>query len=168
MHIRSEQPGDQYAIRHILEQAFAPRQQEADLVEALRQQPEGQIALVAVLDEIIVGHILFTPAEIMPHQPVKLAALGPVAVLPEHQNQKIGSKLIESGLDECQKMGYEAVVVLGHSDYYPRFGFVTSTEYGLRCEWEVPEPAFMVKALSEGALKKQEGIVKYLPAFSNV
>lgn len=168
MHIRPEQPSDEQAIRHVLEQAFAPRQQEANLVEALRQQPQGQISLVAVLDETIVGHILFTPAEIMPQQPVKLAALGPMAVLPAHQNQKIGSKLIETGLGACQKAGYEAVVVLGHSGYYPRFGFVTSTEYGLKCEWKVPEPAFMVKELSEGILKKQEGIVKYLPAFSNV
>ncbi len=168
MQIRPEQPKDESAIRDVLTQAFHPSKGESSLVDQLRQQNAFTLSLVAVIDEVIVGHLLFTPATIVPQTPIALAALGPVAVLPAYQSQGIGSQLITSGLNTCQERGYEAVAVLGHADYYPRFGFVPSIEFGLKCEWEVPEPVFMVKELKHGILRKQEGVVKYLPAFSEL
>jgi len=168
MHIRPEQPKDEAAIRDVLKQAFAPSEGEARLVDQLRQQDDFLISLVAEVDETIVGHVLFTHATIMPQTPIRLAALAPVAVLPSHQNEGIGTALIYFGLDECQKLEFDAVAVLGHADYYPRFGFEVSTTFGLKCEWDVPEPVFMIKELKQGVLKQQEGIVKYLPVFSEI
>jgi putative acetyltransferase len=78
--------------------------------------------------------------------------LGPVAVLPDFQNEGFGSRLIRAGVERCRAAGQGFMVVLGHSDYYPRFGFRPSVEFGIRSEWGVPDEAFMVMELEEGAL----------------
>ena len=102
-----------------------------------------------------------------PESNISIAGLAPMAVLPVWQNKGIGSKLVEEGLKECERIGYEAVVVLGHPDYYPRFGFVPSVNLGIRSEYDVPPEVFMVKEIRDGALDGVTGTVKYHEAFKS-
>ena len=91
-----------------------------------------------------------------------------MAVLPDWQNKGIGSKLVEEGLKQCKSSGYAAVVVLGHPNYYPRFGFVPSVNYGIKSEYDVPVEVFMVKEIQVGALDGFDGTVRYHQAFSDI
>jgi putative acetyltransferase len=167
--VRAEQPGDADGIRETNEQAFGSPL-EAQLVDALRAaaRSEGDVSLVATIDGRVVGHILFTPITIEPPVDRRIAGLAPMAVRPEHQRSGIGSQLIRAGLDECRGAGYRAVVVLGHPEYYPRFGFVPAHTFGLTCEFPSPPEAFMVIALENGALNGVRGLVRYRPEFASV
>ena len=166
--IRRERPEETSAVRRVNEQAFGQRA-EADLVDALRQRDELLISLVAIEDEQVVGHILFSPVTVQSDGASWDAmGLGPMAVLPEHQGKGIGSRLVEAGLEECRKARHKVVVVLGHPEFYPRFGFAPSKPLGIRWEKDVPEEVFMVTELREGALAEREGVVKYLPEFDGV
>lgn len=91
-----------------------------------------------------------------------------MAVAPELQNQGIGSQLVRVGLDAARRSGHTVVVVLGHHDCYPRFGFEIASRKGLRCEFPAPDEAFMAIELEPGALRGHAGVVKYLPEFSAV
>ncbi len=95
--IREERPGDRRAIRQVVEQAFG-QQVEADIVDRLRENCPDILSLVAVQEEQIVGHILFSPARIEGEQIVEGTGLAPVAVLPAWQGQGIGSLLIRTGI----------------------------------------------------------------------
>lgn len=139
---------------------------EAKLVEKLRKV-ESYIALVAETDGKIVGHISFTPVTLNDEQTTFLG-LAPMAVLPEYQNQGVGSKLVREGLKICAGKGFTAVFVLGHPTYYPRFGFETAKTKGFFCEYEVPDEAFMVLELETGALQGKQGVIKYVPEFAQV
>jgi putative acetyltransferase len=166
--IRAETAEDFASVRGVDELAFG-RQNEADLVDALRENASSCISLVAVVDEQVVGHIFFSPVSIESESNVVTAmGLAPMAVLPSHQNQGIGSQLVREGLRECQLIGENIVVVLGHPNYYPRFGFVPASLKGLRSEYDVPDEVFMVAELTEGALAGRGGLVKYHPEFSKV
>jgi putative acetyltransferase len=166
--IRAETEDDYAAVRLVNEQAFG-RSGEADLVEALRRRARPFISLVAEIEGRIVGHIFFSPVEIETEQSVsKALGLAPMAVLPEFQNQGIGSRLVRKGLEECLHLGQDVVVVLGHPEYYPRFGFIPAVQRGLSCEYAVPDDVFMVAELREGALRGRKGVVKYGPEFSDV
>lgn len=150
------------------ERAFG-RPEEADLVDALRKRVEPHISLAAIVDERIVGHIFFSVVHVESEAHAFTAlGLAPMAVLPEFQNQGVGSELVRRGLEECRRLGHEVVVVLGHPEYYPRFGFVPARRKGLSCEYPVPEEVFMVLELSEGALSGRGGVVKYSPEFGSV
>ena len=95
---------------------------------------------------------------------------GPVAVLPLYQRQGIGEKLIEHGIQKLKEKGCPYVVVLGHPEYYGRFGFETSSNHGIRCEWEgpeVPDDAFMVLVLDKSTMQGVKGLAKYRPEFSS-
>lgn len=94
--------------------------------------------------------------------------LAPMAVTPAHQNKGIGSALVRAGLERCKALGFGAIVVLGRSEYYPRFGFSPSTRFGIGCEYEAPEEAFMVVELQPGYLRGKSGTIKYHAAFKNV
>ena len=94
--------------------------------------------------------------------------LAPLAVAPERQSEGIGSALVRTGLQQCRQLDFGAVVVLGHPGYYPRFGFSPSTRFGLGCEYDVPEEAFMVVELKPGYLDSASGKVKYHDAFSDL
>ena len=166
--IRREQPEDIAAIHEVHELAFG-RPAEADLVDALRTRSKATLSLVAVEDDRIVGHILFSPVTIDPtDRTFHAVGLAPMAVLPERQRRGIGSQLVSAGLLECRNAGYDCVVVLGHQTYYPRFGFVPASRYGLRSEYEVPDEAFMVLAWHAGVLEDRGGVVRYQPEFDEV
>ena len=167
MYIRQETEGDAKDIRIIQERAFG-RSAEANLVEALRDSTSYALSLVILKEDVTVGHILFTEATLHSQNDVfPLLGLGPMAVLPEYQNQGMGSRLIRHGMTECSRLGHDAIVVLGHPKYYPRFGFLPARSYGITCEFRVPPEAFMVCELRKGALRNKPGIVKYAPAFRN-
>jgi putative acetyltransferase len=164
--IRLESRGDEASIRETNELAFrAPL--EARLVDALRETAD-YLSLVATLDGRVVGHILFTPVTIEPAVDRRIAGLAPMAVRPEHQRSGIGGQLILAGLEECRRSGYSAVVVLGHPDYYPRFGFIPAHTFGLACEFPSPPEAFMAIELDAGGLKAIRGMVRYHAVFSTL
>jgi putative acetyltransferase len=166
--IRPEQAQDIEAIREVNRQAFG-RPAEAELVDALRAENDVTLSLVAVEEGQVVGHILFTPVELVEgEERFPAVGLGPMAVLPAYQQQGIGSRLIEAGLEALREQGQSLVFVLGHSDYYPRFGFRPTRPYGIRCEFDVPDDVFMVVTLRDGALSGRRGTVVYRPAFHNV
>jgi putative acetyltransferase len=163
--IRHEQDGDADQIRIVNQRAFGGSS-EADIVDALRGST-GSLSLVAIVDGRIAGHILFTPVRIDGVTPRGAAVgLAPLAVLPEQQRRGIGSTLVRAGLDACRSLGCVIVVVLGHPEYYPRFGFVPASTAGLACEFPVPAEAFMVLELKRGALASASGTVRYHPRFS--
>lgn len=168
MEIRHERPQDISAIRKVNEAAFETGT-ESDLVDALRDKKAHVISMVAEKEDRIIGHILFSPVTLTAEGlEVTLLGLAPMAVLPEYQNQGIGSKLVENGLEESRRKGYPAVVVLGHPDYYPRFGFVPSQKYNISTEYDVPPEVFMVLELQSGALSGLSGIANYHGAFAEL
>lgn len=171
MNIRPENPQDIEAIHH-LETAAFDRTDEADLVDRLRDNGGVTLSLVAEQDGKLVGHILFSPV-MVEHESGTFTALGlgPVAVLPEHQNQGIGSALIINGLERCREMGHSLVFLIGHPTYYPRFGFQPAVPLGFDCAY-VPDKShhehFMVIALQPGALAGKAGYMRYRPEFDGV
>ena len=168
MIIRPEKPEDIPAIRIVNERAFGGAT-EADLVDALRRNGKATISLVAEDDGRVVGHILFSPVTIeTSDRELVGVGLAPMSVIPERQNQRIGSLLVEEGLRRCREEGHPFVVVLGHPNYYPRFGFVPAGRFGIKSEYDVADEVFMVMELREGALRGCAGMVKYQPEFNEV
>ncbi|MDH5648986.1 MAG: N-acetyltransferase [Gammaproteobacteria bacterium] len=168
MNIREEKASDIEKIWKLNSQVFGTAT-EANLVNTLRECGCTYVSLVAETEDKIVGHILFTPVELIGSKSnVKIMGLAPMAVQTEYQNKGIGSLLVLAGLDRCRALGYDAVVVLGHPGYYPRFGFLPSASFGVKSEYEVPEGVFMVMELVPGSLKDQRGVIKYHAAFSSV
>jgi putative acetyltransferase len=163
--IRAETEEDIPAIRIVNQRAFEGPA-EANLVDSLRATANPHISLVAINGGQVVGHIFFSPVT-LENSSAAILGLAPMAVLPEHQNQGIGSQLVREGLKQCQRIGYDVVVVVGHAEYYPRFGFVPASQKGLRCEYPVPDEVFMVTELRPNALSAS-GLVKYHPAFAEV
>ena len=167
MLIWPEKKQDIPAIRRLNEIAFGQKG-EANLVDALREHGAITLSLVALEDERIVGHILFSPVTIEQEGAgIKAVGLGPMAILPEHQNIGIGSRLVRYGIDELKKLGVDLIVVVGHPAFYPRFGFVPAGRYSLRCEFDgVADNAFMIFFINETVAGTTRGIVHYRPEFS--
>lgn len=166
--IRNEMPDDIAMVRKVNASAF-DTPAEAVLVDSLRDEGAISISLVAVLKETVIGHILFSPVVIeSKNSSLHVAGLGPMSVLPEYHRQGIGSKLVVAGLEFCRSQGQPAVVVLGHPEFYTRFGFVTSRQYSITCEYDVPPEVFMIKELRQGALAGQSGIAKYHQLFNEL
>jgi putative acetyltransferase len=163
--VRRERPDDRVAIRAVNELAFGSAV-EADLVDALRARGQATLSLVAVEAERVVGHVLFSPVTIQSGgERVAALGLGPMAVLPTHQRQGIGSLLVRTGLAACRDAGHGCVVVLGHPEYYPRFGFTPARRHGVAWEHPAPDEAFMLLELRDGALGGRGGIARYQPEF---
>lgn len=160
--VRPEAPGEVEAIRRVNDAAFG-RPDEGRLVDALRGAARPFVSLVAREGDEVVGHALFTPVTV--GATWSALALGPMAVVPGRQGAGVGSALVRAGLDACRALGHEVVFVLGHRDYYPRFGFVPAAPRGLRCKWPVPDDVFLVTELAPGALAGRTGLVEYHPAF---
>jgi len=163
--IRQETLEDVAAIRHVNKEAFGQKE-EAEIIKKLRNRGVLTISLVAAQDNEIVGHIAFSPVKIeSEHSSFGAIALAPMSVLPAYQRKGIGSQLVDAGLKECRRLGHELVVVLGHPAYYPRFGFVPASTYGIKSEYDVPDEAFMVLELRQWVFSGRSGIVKYQPEF---
>ncbi|MDQ7780247.1 MAG: N-acetyltransferase [Planctomycetota bacterium] len=167
MQIRFEVEKDGVAV-HALNTASFDTRAEADLVDALRVQAQPFVSLVAEDEGLVVGHIMFTPVSLSGHPQLKIMGIGPMAVESSRQRKGIGSGLVRAGLEECRKLGFGAVVVLGHAEYYPRFGFVKSTEYGIDSEYKVRPEYFMALELQDGYLRGVSGTIKYNAVFGNV
>ena len=163
--VRPETPDDIDSIRYVNEQAFGQKD-ESMLIEKLRKRGVLAVSLVAIQDGEIVGHIAFSPVVVESEDSsFEAIALGPMAVLSMYQRKGIGSQMVLAGLEECHRLKQEVIVVLGHPDYYPRFGFVLAKPKGIDCEFEVPEEAWMILELREKALEGKRGIVKFQPEF---
>jgi len=167
MHIRPERGADTPGIRTVNLTAFETPT-EADLVDVLREQAEPIVSLVADDDNAIVGHILFSPVTLTAHPGLRIMGLAPMAVVPARQRQGIGSALIREGLEHCRRLGFGAVIVLGHAEYYPHFGFAPASRFGLGCEYDVPDEVFMALELYQGILQGKSGTIRYHPAFATV
>jgi putative acetyltransferase len=166
--IRPERPEDTTAIRQVNEQAFG-RSDEANLVDTLRTREKAVLSLVGVEGDRIVGHIFFSPVTIeSADRLVPAVGLAPMAVVPELQRRGIGSRLVKAGLEECRNAGYSYVVVLGHPTYYPRFGFVPASRYGITSEYAVPDEAFMILAWRGRVWGERGGLARYEPEFREV
>jgi len=167
--IREETPADIDAIRHVNLQSFV-LPGEADLVDALRSGGFARVSLVAQLTQPkpsetrIVGHILLSEISIdTATEAVPALALAPVAVLPEYQRKGIGHRLVQQSLQLAREQGQHIVIVLGHPEYYPRFGFSAELAQPLKSPFS--GPPWMAIELTPGALKGVEGEVKYPPPF---
>ena len=162
--IREEQEGKYQEIRQVIVAAFGG-DIEANVVELLRHRNKDPVALVAVSNNKIVGHIMFSLVTITPApKAFRAVGLAPLSVLPEFQRQGIGSMLTRKGLKKCAAAGFEMVVVLGSHYYYPRFGFSRASLYGLGNEYDTDEH-FMAIELKNSALDKVSGTVQYSPEF---
>ena len=161
--VRAETDSDHEAVRAVNVLAFE-RPDEADLVDRLRGDGSILASLVAVNREQLVGHILFTRLLVRtPRGDVNAVALAPMAVLPEHQRQHVGSTLVREGLRVLRDAGEQIVVVVGHPEFYPRFGFAAHLTRNLRSPFS--GPAFMALELRRGALEGIVGELRYPPAF---
>ena len=165
--IRLEKPEDIPFVRIINERAFG-QPAEADIVDKLRQNCPEALSLVAEDEGYIIGHILFTPVIVeTDEKSIQGMGLGPMAVLPERQREGIGSIIVEYGLKVLQDRSCPFVIVLGHAEYYPRFGFEIASKYGLTSQWDgVPDEAFMVLIFDEIALERVSGIARYRKEFT--
>ena len=167
MVIRAERPIDIAAIDAVNRAGFET-DAEARLVALLRAQARPVISLVAEADARVVGHIMFSPIEGDGAAAGAVLGLAPMAVLPEYQRRGIGSALVRAGLDACRGINATALVVLGHPEFYPRFGFVPASRFGLTSEYGVPDEVFMAMELEQGSLSGVNGVVRYHPAFGTL
>jgi len=164
---RPEKDKDHSAIFETNLLAF-PEDNEARLVDMLRDSESyvNGLSIVAEKEEKVVGHILFTKLTIESSKGDFVAlSLAPLAVKPDFQRQGIGSGLVKEGIKACELLGYKAIVVVGHPEYYPRFGFSSAREKGLEAPFPVPDEAFMVYELVPGYLDNIQGMVKLAPEF---
>lgn len=164
MEIREETAADIEAIRRVNQLAFA-QDQEGNIVDALRSNGAALLSLVAIVNGELVGHIMYSPAVV---GETTGAALGPMSVLPEFQRQGIGSQLVEAGNQKLKEAGHPFVIVVGHAEYYPRFGFTPSSKHNIRCEWDLPDEVFMIAVLDPLKMQGVSGMAKYRHEFSTV
>lgn len=163
--IRDETDNDIAAVRHVNLEAFVTHE-EADITDALRDRVEDGVFLVAEQNGEIVGNIVFSPVELVGFANARLMALGPMAVLPDLQNRQIGTALVTAGIERCRALGFGALVVVGHPNFYPRFGFVPAEIHQLTSEWELPPGVFMALPLVPDYLTGKSGLIKFHPVFS--
>jgi putative acetyltransferase len=155
---------DELAIGEVCRQAFGG-EDEGRLVDALREGGYQRVSLVAEVGGDVVGVIVFSELAIVTESAsIPGLALAPLAVLPSHQRRGVGSMLAIEGLRVCRESGHAIVIVVGHPNYYPRFGFTAECALPLKCRFG-NGPSFMAIALSDGALDNVSGEVRYAPPF---
>ncbi|MEZ4939313.1 MAG: N-acetyltransferase [Saprospiraceae bacterium] len=170
--IRVENPEDHAAVFQVVEEAFKTMEfsdhDEQFLVERLRKSPAfvPELSLVAEYDHEVIGHILLTRITIKNGDQVfESLALAPVSVKPAFQRKGVGGKLILEAHKRAKALGFQSIILLGHADYYPRFGYEPTSKYGIKLPFEVPEEHCMVLALTENGLDGVHGMVEYPEAF---
>ena len=166
--IRPERAEDIPSVRAANEQAFG-LPAEADIVDRLRLICPEALSLVAVDEGQVVGHVFFTPTTVdSENGTIQGMGLAPMAVLPERQRQGIGSSLVRHGIEILRERGGPFVIVLGHPEYYLRFGFEPASKYGLKCQWEgVPDEAFMILIFDEEVMEGVSGVARYRDEFDD-
>lgn len=169
MKIRQETPQDFQAVYEINHLAFE-QEGESQLIEKIRKGETfvRELSLVAEQNNKIIGHILFSKIKIIGEQSVLSLALAPMSVHPDFQNKGIGSQLVTIGLQIAKNLNFEHVIVLGHKDFYPKFGFQKASNWNIKCPFEVPENHFMAVELVKGSLENKGGLVEYPPVFYEV
>jgi predicted N-acetyltransferase YhbS len=168
--IRKETPDDFQQVARLIEMAFR-RKNEADLVEKLRHNKKynSNLSFVAEYNGVVVGHVLFSPIVIRSGDTERESlALAPLSISPEFQKMGVGGRLIEEGLRTARELGYSSVIVLGHPEYYSKFGFVPARKWGISVPFKVPDDTFMGIELQADALLKSGGVVEYPEEFSEV
>ena len=167
LEIRQENKKDCAEVYNVIKKAFMSAEHcdgnEQDLVVNLRESNNfiPELSLVAIDDNKIVGYILFTKIRIGRYEEF---ALAPLAVLPEYQKQGIGKKLIEEGHKKAKKLGYHYSIVLGSERYYPKFGYVPASQYGIKAPFEALNENFMAIKLNDTDVKIT-GVVEYAKEF---
>ena len=171
--IRKEIPDDYAGVINLTEKAFETLEisdhNEGKLVEKLRKSPNfiDKLSLVAELNGQVIGHILFTPIRIENGQEkFESLILAPVSVLPEFQKIGIGSQLIRTGHQKAFELGFHSVILIGHPEYYPRFGYKPASKWGIKSPIPLPsDDVFMAIELNNGALTNVSGTVVFPPEF---
>ncbi|WP_289665871.1 GNAT family N-acetyltransferase [Flavobacterium panacagri] len=170
--LRQENKNDFESVFQLIEKAFEKEEfsdhKEQFLVERLRDSDAfiPELSIVAEIDDTIVGHILFTKLEIKNEtQAFQSLALAPVSVLPEFQGKGIGSKLILYGHEVAKSLDYKSIILLGHKDYYPRFGYELCKKYNIKMPFDIPAENSMIIELAKDGLKDVSGEVVYPKAF---
>jgi putative acetyltransferase len=164
--IRAEVPSDADGIRALNRQAFGG-EAEAKLVDLLRERGRNIVSLVAVEEEQVIGQVLFTEVSVKPASPFKGVGLAPLAVLPVFQNKGIGTELVHKGLALCRDLRYDFSVVLGHADYFPRFGFKKASDFGLGNDYNADDP-FMALEFKPSVLGSFHGVIHYVSEFNEM
>lgn len=169
--LRPEEPEDIDGVRRVVEAAFG-QPDEAQIVDRLRADGDLVMSHLADRKHEIIAHVAFSPAQVINEAgearevPGGLLALAPMAVLPEYQKQKVGGGLLQSALIRLEREGVGAVVVLGHPEYYPRFGFTPASAFGLRCPFDAPDDAFLLRVFRDDMRRDAfQGTVRWAPAF---
>jgi len=171
--IRKENRNDFKEVFNLIEKAFKTEQfsdhKEQFLVQRLRNSKAfiPELSIVAEIEGKVVGYILVTKLKIKNElNEFDSLALAPVSVLPEFQNRGIGGKLIIKAHEIAKDLGYKSIVLLGHENYYPRFGYEQADKYGIELPFEVPKENCMVIELKENGLNGVSGIVEYPKEFN--
>ncbi len=165
MHIRESSDSDLNDVLFVEREAFG-YDKESELVRELLSDPSAKplYSLLAYEDDRAVGHVLFTSAYLEKnHEAASIALLAPLAVLPDFQKQGVGGKLIKHGLKLLTKAGVDLVFVLGHPEYYPRYGFNPAGVHGFEAPYPIPEKhagAWMVQELRPGVIGSVQGKVR--------
>ena len=168
--IRPELQSEYELVEKVNRDAFN-RDEESLLVHKIRKTPNyiPELSLVASKKDIVIGHIMFTKVRIINEDTeFPSIALDPMSVAPKYQKKHIGSQLVLAGLDAAKELGYPHVIVLGHENYYPKFGFVPAKTFGLLPSFDVPSTYFMARELTKDSLAKIKGFVVYDDVFSEL
>ena len=166
--IRAEKQTDYAEINYVITEAFKTAVHsdgnEQDLVKALRKSTSyiPELSLVAVDNDKIVGHILFTKAKVNNHE---VLALAPLSVLPQYQRKGIGLSLIQTGHKIAKEFGYDFSVVLGYPEYYSKSGYIPASRYGIKAPFIVDDEYFMALCLTNNPFPLN-GVMKYDDAFN--
>ncbi len=170
--IRQEQEKDYNTVHQVIELAFRDMEDsdhsEPFLVDRLRQTDAfiPELSLVAEIGGEIIGHILMTKVEIVSeNKSVTSLGLAPVSVLPAYQNRGVGSVLIREAHRRAAELGYGSAVLLGHKDYYPRFGYKQAIDFGIEFPFDVPHEYCMAVELRPESLKDVQGMIQYAKPF---
>jgi predicted N-acetyltransferase YhbS len=172
MILRQEEEKDYAQVFNLVEQAFKDAEysdhQEHFLVEKLRKSDAfiPELSIVAEINNEIVGHILFTKLFVRSDSEIfSSLSLAPVSVKPEYQRKGIGSQLINEGHKIAKELGYESVILIGHENYYPKFGYKKTSNFGISFPFDIPEENGMAIELVKDGLKNVKGVVKYRKEF---
>lgn len=164
--IRKETREDYESIDEVNRQAFE-QEFEGQMIRKIREGKNfiPELSLVASDETDIMGHILFSKIKIQGEKEYETLALAPIAVKPQYQQKGIGKKLVRAGLKKAKDLGFGSVIVLGHSDYFPQFGFQKASQWKIKCSFDVPDEAFMAIQLIPGDLEDKSGTVIYPKEF---